>query len=121
MLGQEITASEPISKPPSTVDLFLDQLFRGLALAFAWLTIMLLLYILWEIGGKAIPAVREYGLQFISSTTWDVNKGQFGILPEIWGTLYSSVLALLIGGVFRCVHGYLPDPRFFATAARGDL
>ncbi|HJY81842.1 MAG TPA: phosphate ABC transporter permease subunit PstC [Candidatus Binatia bacterium] len=100
MLGQEITASEPISKPPSTVDLFLDQLFRGLALAFAWLTIMLLLYILWEIGGKAIPAVREYGLQFISSTTWDVNKGQFGILPEIWGTLYSSVLALLIGGFF---------------------
>jgi phosphate transport system permease protein len=100
MLGQETTISEPISKPPSTLDLFLDQLFRGLALSFAWLTIVLLLYILWEIGGKAIPAVREYGLRFISSTTWDANKGQFGILPEIWGTLYSSVLALLIGGFF---------------------
>jgi phosphate transport system permease protein len=100
MLGHETTISEPISKPPSTLDLFLDRLFRGLALAFAWLTIVLLLYILWEIGGKAVPAVREYGLHFISSTTWDANKGQFGILPEIWGTLYSSVLALLIGGFF---------------------
>src|SRR5499433_435159 len=100
MSAPGITASEPISKPPSAFDLFLDQLFRGLALAFAWLTIVLLLYILWEIGGKAIPAVREYGLRFISSTTWDANKGQFGILPEIWGTLYSSVLALLIGGFF---------------------
>ena len=100
ILGQETTVSESISKPPSALDLFLDQLFRGLALAFAWLTILLLLYILWEIGGKAVPAVREYGLHFISSTTWDANKGQFGILPEIWGTLYSSVLALLIGGFF---------------------
>src|SRR5262249_3402754 len=33
-------------------------------------------------------------------TTWDVKGGQFGILPAIWGTLYSSLLALLIGGGF---------------------
>jgi phosphate transport system permease protein len=39
-------------------------------------------------------------LSFITSTTWDVNRGQFGILPEIWGTLYSSLLALIIGGFF---------------------
>jgi phosphate transport system permease protein len=100
MLGQETAVSGSISTPPSTLDVFLDRLFRGLALAFAWLTIVLMLYIVWEIGGKAIPAIREYGLRFITSTTWDANKGQFGILPEIWGTLYSSILALLIGGFF---------------------
>ena len=32
--------------------------------------------------------------------TWDANRNDFGILPEIWGTLYSSLLALLIGGFF---------------------
>src|SRR5215510_5461108 len=100
IFGHDATIGEAISTPPSAFDLFLDRLFQGLALAFAWLTIVLVLYIVWEIGGKAIPAVREYGLQFISSTTWDANKGVFGILPEIWGTLYSSVLALLIGGFF---------------------
>src|SRR5262245_39087962 len=97
LFGQE---TKSISTPPSPFDLFSDRLFRGLARAFAWLTILLLLYILWEIGGKAVPAIREYGVGFLSSTTWDVNKAQFGILPEIWGTLYSSVLALVIGGFF---------------------
>jgi phosphate transport system permease protein len=53
-----------------------------------------------KIGVKAIPAIAEYHLGFLSGTTWDVNKHIFGILPEIWGTLYSSILALLIAGFF---------------------
>src|SRR5262245_55873158 len=100
LFPQDTTRRESVSAPPSSFDLFADRLFRGPALVFAWLTIILLVYILWEIGGKAIPAMREYGFQFLSSTTWDANKGQFGILPEIWGTLYSSILALMIGGFF---------------------
>ena len=40
-----------------------------------------------------------YGLSFLTTTTWDANKAQFGILPHIWGTLYSSFLALFIGGI----------------------
>ena len=49
-------------------------------------------------GGAGHP--RLTGCSFLTSTTWDVNKGVYGILPEIWGTLYSSLLALLIGGFF---------------------
>ena len=47
-----------------------------------------------------MPAFREYGLDFIRGTTWDPNKAQYGILPEIWGTLYTSLLALVIGSAF---------------------
>src|SRR5688572_30706388 len=97
---QEAPTSTSLSRPPSMLDLFLDRSFRGLTFAFAWLTILLMLYLVWEIGGNAAPAMQKYGLRFITSTTWDVNKGQFGVLPEIWGTLYSSVLALLLGGFF---------------------
>jgi phosphate transport system permease protein len=79
---------------------FADRAFRGLTLVFAALTIALVAWILLEIGGKAAPAMQKYGLSFLTSTTWDVNKAQFGVLPEIWGTLYSSVLALLLGGFF---------------------
>jgi phosphate transport system permease protein len=89
-----------ISQPPSTLDTFLDRSFRGLTYAFAWLTILLMLYLLWRVGGQAAPAIQKYGLNFLTSTTWDVNKGQFGVLPEIWGTLYSSLLALILGGFF---------------------
>jgi phosphate transport system permease protein len=99
-LGHEGTTTGSISRPPLTFDVFVDQVFRRLTLVFAGLTIVLVLYIVLEIGGKAAPAMQKYGLSFITSTTWDVNKARFGVLPEIWGTLYSSVVALLLGGFF---------------------
>ena len=49
---------------------------------------------------RAVPAFRQYGLGFIYGTTWDPNKAQYGILPEISGTLYTSLLALVIGSAF---------------------
>jgi len=39
-------------------------------------------------------------LGFLTGRVWDPNKGQYSILPEIWGTLYSSVLALILGTAF---------------------
>jgi phosphate transport system permease protein len=89
-----------VSGPPSQLDYGWDRTFQFLALAGAWLILILVGLILWKIGGQALPAMRDYGLSFITSTTWDANKSQFGILPQIWGTLYSSILALLIGGFF---------------------
>src|SRR5271166_3224310 len=55
-------------------------------------------YILWEIGAQALPAIIRSGAAFLVNTRWDVQNESFGILPQIWGTLYSSLLALLIGG-----------------------
>jgi phosphate transport system permease protein len=89
-----------VSGPPSAGDYLADSIFRAIALTCAALIILLIAYILWEIGGKAMPAMREQGLGFIAGTTWNVNQEQFGVLPEIWGTLYSSLLALIIGGLF---------------------
>jgi len=60
--------------------------------------IALVVYILWEIGGQALPAISRSGAAFLVNTRWDVQNESFGILPQIWGTLYSSLLALLIGG-----------------------
>jgi phosphate transport system permease protein len=99
--GQVIAdAIEPISSPPSGGEILVDRTFRGFTRICTWLIIVLVIYILLEIGGKALPAMREYGSSFLTTGTWDINKGRFGILPEIWGTLYSSLLALLIGGFF---------------------
>src|SRR5215471_7255114 len=100
MFVSESVTRPSISQPPSTLDTFLDRSFRGLTYAFAWLTILLMVYLLWRVGRQAAPAIENYGLHFLNSTTWDVNKGQFGVLPEIWGTLYSSLLALILGGFF---------------------
>ncbi len=87
-----------ISGPPSRFDYWGDSVFRKIGTSSAVLIVFLLLYILWEIGRFALPAMSEYGFGFIAGTTWDVTRGTFGVLPEIWGTLYSSILALAIGG-----------------------
>lgn len=41
-------------------------------------------------------AIHKFGLSFWRTSTWDPVAGEFGALPFIWGTLYSSVLALLV-------------------------
>ncbi len=103
-----------VSSPPSGFDYAADRTFRYLALFCAGLIVFLVAYILWEIGGAAWPAITSYGASFLIDTSWDVNKGNFGILPQIWGTLYSSLMALLIGGFFGVTvaivltQGFLP-------------
>jgi phosphate transport system permease protein len=89
-----------ISQPPSRSQRLFDILFRGLCYAFAWISILLVVFIVMRIGTAAVPAIGQYGLGFLTGTTWDPNTGQFGILPEIWGTLYTSLLALCIGTAF---------------------
>jgi phosphate transport system permease protein len=58
------------------------------------------IFIVLRIAFDAAPAMRQYGLRFFTTRQWDPNKDQYGILPEIWGTMYTSVLALVIGGAF---------------------
>ena len=50
--------------------------------------------------GTAMPAMRQDGLSFLTGRVWDPNTGQHGIAAEIWGTLYTSILALVIGSAF---------------------
>jgi phosphate transport system permease protein len=89
-----------ITHPLSSNEYLADRGFRLLAVCAASLIILLVAYILWKIGGQALPAIYKYHVGFLTSTNWNVSEEKFGILPEIWGTLYSSLLALLIGGFF---------------------
>ena len=41
-------------------------------------------------------SLQKFGLAFWRTSDWNPVAGEFGALPFIWGTLYSSVLALLI-------------------------
>jgi phosphate transport system permease protein len=97
---QHAASASSISGPPSGGDYLADSIFRIIALSCASLIVVLILYILWEIGGLALPAMAQHGLSFVSGTTWNVGTQEFGVLPEIWGTLYSSFLALILGGTF---------------------
>ncbi len=97
-LVRVIIAGDSISTPPSKSEEIWDKGFHFLTRASTWLVILLLFFILLEIGRKALPAISHYGVDFLASQSWDVHQVKFGVLPQIWGTLYSSFLALVIGG-----------------------
>lgn len=93
-------SSDTLSMPPSANEIRNHKGFTLFTKIGAWFVILLVVYILFKIGGHAVPAFKKYGLGFLTSTTWDANREVFGILPEIWGTLYTSFIALIIGGFF---------------------
>jgi len=49
-----------------------------------------------ELTRQSWLSIAKFGLSFWRTETWDPVAGEFGALPFIWGTLYSSILALLI-------------------------
>ncbi len=71
--------------------------------AFRLLTGMVAAIVLVIVIGIAVTLVHEswlsigrFGFAFWTTRMWDPVAGQFGALPFIWGTLYSSLLALLL-------------------------
>ena len=73
-----------------------DRVFGFLAKAAAFLTLALLLGIMTSLTIGAWPAIEKYGLGFLTSTTWDPVKQEYGGLVMIYGTLATSFIALLI-------------------------
>jgi len=89
-----------ITQAPTRAQSLLDAGFRRLSFMFACCTILLVTFIVLRIAISALPAMRHDGLAFLTGRVWDPNSGQHGIAGEIWGTLYTSILALVIGTSF---------------------
>jgi phosphate transport system permease protein len=90
--------SRTLAQAPSVAAYAVDRVFFVICTLGALAIISLAAYILYEIGHQAVPAIQQNGVRFLVDTQWNVQKASFGILPQIWGTLYSSLLALLVGG-----------------------
>jgi phosphate transport system permease protein len=73
-----------------------DRAFK-LLLTLAALTIPTLLgFMVYELWSGAKLAIDAFGFDFVTSSTWDPVAEQFGALPLVFGTLLSSLIALLI-------------------------
>src|SRR5437870_11680891 len=70
--------------------------FRLTTGAFALVVALIVLTIGFELSRQSWLSIQKFGMDFWRTETWDPVSGEFGALPFIWGTLYSSVLALLI-------------------------
>jgi phosphate transport system permease protein len=77
-------------------DRFGDRVFAAMTTGAALITLGLLLGIILSLVAGAIPAMREFGLSFLWTAEWDPVKERFGGLVMIYGTLVTSIIALLI-------------------------
>ena len=73
-----------------------DTTYRIILTTLAALLPLLLTVILGELLVGAWPAMAKFGLGFLVNSIWDPVSGQFGALPLIFGTLYSSLVAMAI-------------------------
>jgi phosphate transport system permease protein len=98
--------------------------FRIAIGAVAMLLVVLVAAIGVELTRQSWLSIQKFGLLFWTTRTWDPVAGEFGALPFIWGTLYSSILALLIAtpialgiAVFisELSPGWLKGPLIFLT------
>jgi phosphate transport system permease protein len=75
----------------------LDDIFRLTTRAFAFLVLALLAGILLSLLVGAMPSIHAFGWHFLVSTDWDPVNNKFGAVVPIFGTLATSIIALLIG------------------------
>jgi len=85
-----------LSSGPCFRMISVDRLFALLARAAALLTLALLAGIVVALLWGAWPAIHAYGLGFAFSNVWDPVQGEYGGLALIYGTLASSIIALVI-------------------------
>jgi len=73
-----------------------DSLFAILAGLCGVLVLLVLAYMVISTTGTALPVFRSQGISFITSSDWQPSAGRFGTLAFIYGTIITSVIALII-------------------------
>jgi phosphate transport system permease protein len=58
--------------------------------------VLLMVLLIYKVVDQARPAISEFGFSFLTGTTWNAVTNQFGALDLIWGTLATSLFALVI-------------------------
>jgi len=101
-----------------------ELIFRAGTGVFAAILVVGVLAIGFELFRQSRLSIQEFGWQFWQTDTWDPVAGQFGARPFIWGTLYSSILAILISTpialgiaiyISELAPGWLQAPLVFLT------
>lgn len=96
----ETTTADPTAPKARTqsrsTTFWSDRLFRSVTIACASVVVLLVLFFAYELWRSSELSIRAFGWQFWVSRDWDPVRERFGALPFIWGTLVTSIAALII-------------------------
>jgi phosphate transport system permease protein len=74
-----------------------DRVFAGSLLGFGGAVLLVLLSIVWVCGRLARPTISAIGLyRFVTGSDWDPVQDVFGALPFIYGTVVTSLVAIVL-------------------------
>jgi phosphate transport system permease protein len=80
----------------SKISKYIDIAFRYSLLVCSISIIAVMVLFFYELTSRSKLSIARFGLGFFTGTTWDPVSGDFGALPFIYGTLVSSLLALVL-------------------------
>src|SRR4029079_6643213 len=87
------------SRPRSFGMTRIDRKDLGFRIGTGLFGLVLVLFVVaigYELVRQSWLSIQKFGLAFWRTDNWDPVAGEFGALPFLWGTLYSSVLALAL-------------------------
>ena len=73
-----------------------DLIFHQITLIFAFIVLAALAGILVSLAIEAMPVLKQSGPAFLWTNVWNVPEEQFGALAAIYGTVVTSLIALVI-------------------------
>ena len=73
-----------------------DRIFKRLTALFALMVVAILLLMIWQMTVESLPSLAKFGWKFLSGKEWDAVQGEFGALSFLYGSVVSSVLAILL-------------------------
>ena len=92
-LGGKPARTRDRMTPPSH---FGDKAFEWLTLLMALAVVLLIFLVGWQLARGSSLAIQRFGFHFLTTSTWDPVTEHFGALPFIYGTVISSLIALII-------------------------
>jgi phosphate transport system permease protein len=119
----EQTAAGSLSARSRTSDSFLGRCFPLIVRSATGIFVLLIAGLFVELFINSLPSIRQFGLSFLWTSEWNPVTDRFGALPFIFGTVVSSLIALVIAaGVGILGAAFLAEfaPRFVA-APLGNL
>ena len=75
-----------------------DRVFRWWTWLMAAVLVVIMSLLVYELVVGSMPSIKEFGVKFLSGASWDPVNDRFAAWPAIYGTVVSSLLALLIAG-----------------------
>ena len=73
-----------------------DKIFKTVMLVFAATILIIVAGMIYMMVANSLPTITRFGLGFLTGSEWKPADSIFGALPFIYGTIVSSLIALII-------------------------